>query len=243
MKFINDKNIDLVLPKQGASNRMEEWSKSEKCLRLLVTEMIDKKLITNNIIDLGAYVGDNAVPWGFNYPDIQVYAIDPSEANCKYIELFATQNSIKNVKVICKAVSDKNQVVSTNSGLGHCSFQVNESGKNKVNSVSLDYLYAQSIIDNVGFLHLDVEGMEFNVIKGASSLINRFKPVIIFEQHTRTEPYKEICKHLKSTFGYETYMIPEVCGARQDCRNFLSIQPSLAESITKLNHGSNLILQ
>ena len=43
--------------------------------------VIDKN---KNIIDLGAWIGDNSIPWAKNIDGI-VYAIDPSKENCKYI--------------------------------------------------------------------------------------------------------------------------------------------------------------
>ena len=38
-------------------------------------------------------------------------------------------------------------------------------GKVKVQSVTLDYLYSQGQIDNIAYIHLDVEGFESNVSK------------------------------------------------------------------------------
>jgi FkbM family methyltransferase len=243
MKFINDKNIELNLPNHKFSDRMMEWSKSEKHLRLLINEMLDSKIIEGNIIDLGAYVGDNAIPWAFNNKNIMIYAIDPSPDNCHYINLFAAENSITNIKIICKAISEMNQVISTNGNLNHCSFINNNTGKNKVDSISLDYLYSQKEIKDIGLLHLDVEGMEFNVIKGASILIGKFEPVIIFEQHIRSEPYKKICEHLSNKFNYTNYMIPEVCGCRNDCRNFLSVPSHKVNSLQHLEYTNTLIKQ
>jgi FkbM family methyltransferase len=56
----------------------------------------------------------------------------------------------------------------------------------------------QKIIDNIGYIHLDVEGMEYKVINGSSNLIDEFRPIISFEQHLEIDDYEGILSHLKN---------------------------------------------
>ena len=50
--------------------------------------------------------------------------------------------------------------------------------KLKVNTFLLDEIYNHARLD---FIKIDVEGCEYNVIQGASKLIEKFHPIIIFE--------------------------------------------------------------
>ncbi len=170
-------------------------------------------------------MGDNSIPWAKNITGI-VYAIDPSEQNCLFIKELALINNISNVTIIQKAISDKNELLSTNDPITHCSFvypPIGITGETKVDACSLDYLYAEQIIDNIDYIHLDVEGMEFQVIMGATLLIDHFKPIITFEQHINTDNYVELSTYLKNK-QYEVYLINETfAGCRPDCRNLLAI--------------------
>ena len=69
-------------------------------------------------------------------------------------------------------------------------------GQNKINAVSLDYLYQTKIIENIGYIHLDVEGMEYKIIEGSSKLINEYRPLISFEQHLELDDYNVILSYL-----------------------------------------------
>jgi hypothetical protein len=122
--------------------------------------------------------------------------------------------------VIQTAISDKNEILTTSDDLTHCSFLTE--GANKVSAVTLDHLFQNNTIKNVGYIHLDVEGLEYRVVLGANELIDAMRPIIAFEQHLETDNVMELVGHLNSK-QYVVFMIDEVLpGCRQDCRNFLS---------------------
>jgi FkbM family methyltransferase len=108
--------------------------------RRINTFLIKNKIIKNNIIDLGAWIGDNSIPWARNVDDRIVYAIDPSPDNCDFINKTCELNKIKNVKIIQSAISNVNEILTTNDDLHHCSFvyeNPKKTGINKVYAVSL----------------------------------------------------------------------------------------------------------
>jgi len=79
---------------------------------------------------------------------------------------------------------------------------------------------------NIGLIHIDVEGFELKVIKGAKKIIERDKPVLTFEQHISNEDTNQVFEYLKN-FGYRIFMINEVIpGNELDCRNFLAFHSS-----------------
>jgi FkbM family methyltransferase len=212
----------------------------EVMFRRISTYLINQGHIRGNIVDLGAWIGDNALPWTKSLlmaqnatserhdtknigPNSVVYAIDPSPDNCQFIRDLASLNNIQNIHVIEKAISNKREVLCTNDDLTHCSFVSDEdSGRNQVNAWSLDDLYVAGEIADVAYIHLDVEGMENRVVAGAQKLINTYKPIIAFEQHLEQDPFIELSAHIAEK-GYMVYLINEVLpGCRPDCRNFIA---------------------
>lgn len=201
----------------------------EVMFRRISTYLINQGHIRGNIVDLGAWIGDNALPWTKNIgPNSVVYAIDPSPDNCQFIRDIASLNNIQNIRVIEKAISDKREVLCTNDHLTHCSFVSDEDSeqkctvRNQVKAWPLDDLYAAGEIADVAYIHLDVEGMENRVVAGATKLINTYKPIIAFEQHLEQDPFIELSAHIAEK-GYVVYLINEVLpGCRPDCRNFIA---------------------
>jgi FkbM family methyltransferase len=198
----------------------------EVMFRRISTYLINQGHIRGNIVDLGAWIGDNALPWSKNIGTNHiVYAIDPSPDNCQFIRDLASLNNIQNIHVIEKAISDKREVLCTNDHLTHCSFVSDEDSltvRNQVKAWPLDDLYAAGEITDVAYIHLDVEGMENRVVAGATNLINTYKPIIAFEQHLEQDPFIELSAHIAEK-GYVVYLINEVLpGCRPDCRNFIA---------------------
>ena len=242
--FTNDDNviIKLIIPNQRISKLFKARDNHEVMFRRIHTYLIKNKIIDGNIIDLGSWIGDNSIPWAMKLSHT-IYAIDPSIDNLTYIELMSKANNIKNIKTIQKAISDKNEIIGTNNNLGHCTFS-KEGGKNKLESVTLDYLYSQNQIDNIAYIHLDVEGFEFNVIKGATKIIELFNPIISYEQHLQEDNYKELSLYLYDQ-GYNIYLINEILpGCNPDCRNLLAFPKNINIQINKINSiiGENVLL-
>lgn len=225
-QFTNDNGVWVQVPD---NHEFTKWflprDRHEPVFRRIITSFYNLGFIdkSQNIIDLGAWIGDNTIPWAANITGT-VYAIDPSPRNCQYIRELCHINDVKNVKVIQKAISKDGSDLSYSWDLQHTSFSPSGTHKNNISSVSLDQLFRASEIQGIGMIHLDVEGMEFDVIRGATELIRAFKPVIFFEQHLNTDDFRGLSRYL-SGFGYSSYLINEVLpGCNPDCRNFLAIQ-------------------
>lgn len=239
--FPYDNNINIKLFTHKYCNFYPGTAFSEKRLRTIISQLIQMQIIKGNIIDGGAYIGDNSIPWAM-IQNNKVYAIDPSSKNCKFMSKLAKINNISNLEIIECALSDKNGIVGTNDDLHHCNFN-NDVALCKIvtDAYSLDYLYKINKIENIGFIHLDVEGFEFRVIIGSEQIINLFRPIICFEQHVETENYMEICKHL-SNKNYETYVINEVAGNNHDCRNLIAFPKEIGNDfISIINKDAQLL--
>jgi FkbM family methyltransferase len=70
----------------------------------------------HGIIDVGAHIGDLAIPLALalsniGRSDIIVYAIDPSKEKCNFIKKMAKINSIKNIRILNYGLSDSEQIM------------------------------------------------------------------------------------------------------------------------------------
>jgi FkbM family methyltransferase len=246
--FTNDDGVTILLIDDKISDMFKIRDNHEVIFRRINTYLIKNKIIQNNIIDLGAWIGDNSIPWAKNIDGI-VYAIDPCHENCDFINKTCEVNQIKNVKTIQCAISNVNELLTTNDNLFHCSFIYGNpllSGINKVNAVSLDFLYETKHIENIGYIHLDVEGMEYKVIEGSRNLIDNCRPIISFEQHLLIDDYDIILSYFKNK-NYRVFLIDEILpGCRYDCRNSFAFPNEICNEslIENIHHyiGQNVLI-
>ena len=246
--FTNDDGVTILLINDKISDMFKIRDNHEVIFRRINTYLIKNKIIQNNIIDLGAWIGDNSIPWAKNIDGI-VYAIDPCHENCDFINKTCEVNQIKNIKTIQCAISNVNELLTTNDNLFHCSFIYGNpllSGINKVNAVSLDFLYETKHIENIGYIHLDVEGMEYKVIEGSRNLIDNCRPIISFEQHLLIDDYDIILSYFKNK-NYRVFLINEILpGCRYDCRNSFAFPNEIFNEslIENIHHyiGQNVLI-
>ena len=241
--FSNDNGVAIKYHmNHPMANLFGSRNEHEVMFRRISTYLINNGHVQGNIVDLGAWIGDNSLPWSVSLlvaqhgqqvsadtaldPNFVVYAIDPSPENCRFIIDNSTLNGIENVVVIQRAISDKREVLSTNEDLTHCTFVLDDSStttyKNQIEAVSLDDLFFAGELAKIAYIHLDVEGMENRVVAGATTLIEMCRPIIAFEQHLEQDPFLELTAHIAEK-GYTVYLINEVLpGCRPDCRNFIA---------------------
>ena len=240
--FINDNGVTISVP-DGHSFTEEYRTRinQERYFRLISNYMISSGYVRRNIIDLGAWIGDNSIPWAMNLANGGgiVYSIDPSEYNCEYIGKVAEMNNISNIKIINHVISDGCKVVSTvdtdprtdiyGGKMHHLTFSNDDSQEIRLNAVSLDYLYEGGEIGDIDYIHLDVEFMERLVIEGSVKVIERYQPIIAYEQHLDIDDYESLVKILNRR-GYDVYIIDErFNNYRYDYRNLIAL-PSRIDS-------------
>ena len=247
LAFINDNNKILKIPYyfKDENNNDYKWFNcflnknhiinNEKKLRNIFIELINLNLIdiNKNIIDGGCFIGDNSLLWAQNINGI-VYAIDPSQNNNNLINYLCKINDINNIKFIQSVLTDLNDKEVSYSGSIDFNSFIYSNGQSKIKSTSLDTLYNNNIISNISFIHIDVEGFEYQVLMGSEKLIKDNMPIIVFEMHIKTDEYRYDIINLMHSYDFEIFIINEVSGARSDCRNFLAIPFHLQTQFKKL---------
>ena len=245
--FTNDNNV--VIKVDNTLKISQEYVHrvgAELLFRKIVNYMIQNNFIdkNKNIIDLGAWIGDNSLPWAKNINGI-VYAIDPSPNNCSFMKETIKLNNITNVNVIQEIISDKEENLKIQAGnMNHGEFIRNNNGTNanKIKSKTLDSLYDGNIISNIGFIHLDVEGMEYKIITGSKKLIEKDRPIVSYETHSRDNNIEDIKQYFIKN-DYSIYKIEEVCGLDASCRNSIAIPNSILDKINLDDMYSKLAIE
>lgn len=244
--YFENENCYIKIPESNitrhekyALNWYPKRDSHEVIFRLLIKYIYENFLIdkSKNIIDLGAWIGDNVIPWAYRIAG-KVFAIDPSSENINYISKLCELNDVKNVVTIQEVISNIVEDVYAPETLIHTSFNLS-GGNIKLTTTTLDNLYNQNILTDIEFLHLDVEGFEQKVLDGSSKLLEQCQPLIVWENHLNSDDYRGTINFL-SLLGYKTYLINDnMIGCRDDCTNFFSIpnrMKSLSNSIETINN-------
>lgn len=241
--FIHEGGFSMRLPKsnffasmflRGSSSYknllMASRPNSEVLFRRLIYDLYKSNLIASNrsIIDIGCWISDNAIVWStYIESESTVYAIDPAENNLKYGQNVAKSNERPNIRWVKAVCSERpGDRLGYSGNLDHTSFSPSAT-KNTIFSSTLDQIIAEDGEKPIGFIHVDVEGLELSVLKGASNIISKDRPIIAFEQHISTENVMLVVDFLR-THHYRVYMVNEVLpGCNLDCRNFLAFPSDL----------------
>ena len=173
----------------------------------------------DEIVEVGANVGTET----FSFSDLvgnngTVYAFEPLPANYEVVKNNILLNNITNIKLETIAISDKEGEFSfevpkaINSGMGKilvAGANARESETIKIKALPLDHYIND--FKRPKLLALDTEGHEPYVLKGATEVINKFRPYIIVEAAEKrlkssASSIAELYKILKD-MNYEVYDI------------------------------------
>ena len=240
IEFVNEGSIKVRLPEVSAIeiilgigisvDRNTDYQNrpfAEVLLRKTIYELYESGYISRklSVIDIGSWISDNSIVWSNYLSDTaKVIAIDPSRDNIAYGQNLAKVNNIENIKFVQAVCADKSGIKLDFDGkIDHASFKASTT-QNYILSNTIDEIVAEEDL-TIGLLHVDVEGFELLVLKGAMSVITRDLPVISFEQHISKENVNDVTSYLKG-FNYRIFMVNEVLpGCSLDCRNFLAFPP------------------
>lgn len=221
--------------------QMVERPLQENLLRRISASLLrSSDVVSPVVIDAGGWIGDNALPWanlvGGNG---HIVMVEPSPRNLESVRELMKLNGLENVSLVpaLLAAGDGSNFVPVGS-IHHSEFVPavpTDSQKDTIQSISID-----SLSDGLGvvptLIHLDVEGMELEALRGAERMLDSARPAIIFEWHIARQEFSPILALLKR-YDYRVFLINEIppkCAP--DTRNFLAISadmdvPDLTESL------------
>ncbi len=142
----------------------------------------------DNFLDIGANIGYFSLIASRKIDkDGIVYAYEPTPLTIKRLETNLALNKITNVKVVEKAVSNKNEIVTfrtpcdvvRNSGRSSMRSIEENFSEFKVETVTIDSMLNQ--LKKIRLIKMDIEGAEGLALEGMQGLLERDRPIIIME--------------------------------------------------------------
>lgn len=186
-----------------------------------------KKLIElargkNVVFDIGAHIGMCALAISKVMKKGGIcYAFEPADTNRKYLEMHLRMNNIENVRVIPYLVGGSRSKAiefyeaKSDSGMNSiCERKDTGCIYSKVlkEQITIDHFVSTNkCIPEL--LKIDVEGAEFNVLTGASSVLERYHPEIILSVHpAHLRMLKNGVKELMTLIGRLRYQMFSIDG-------------------------------
>ena len=159
------------------------------------------------VIEVGANIGAHTLYLSKLVGNGFVFAFEPQRLVFQNLCANLALNSISNVFAYQEAISDENGSIlipecdfTKNNNFGGINIENTKNGTT-VNKQKLDNFLNK--LNRLKLLKIDVEGMEISVIKGASELIKKFRP-IIYVENDRQEHSKNLIELLWS-LDYKLY--------------------------------------
>ena len=215
----------------------------EARLKTLVVALLASSVLSpgGGIIDAGANDGGEACLYATLAPGRPVLAVEPVAANVAVIQ--QRYGHLSNLRVVLAglgAVPGRLEMGHVAKGLGggvRAQLQ-NKDGASRpsvgrarqeehsntsVPIHTIDALF--SAAEPLAFAHLDLEGAETQVLRGAQATLLRDRPLFSVEMfpHTREARATAALLEAVAQAGYVAFLVEESCGLPLDCRNVLCV--------------------
>ncbi|WP_298523217.1 FkbM family methyltransferase [uncultured Methanobrevibacter sp.] len=160
-----------------------------------------------DIIDAGAYTGDTSIPLA-EFTNKNIYAFEPFEETFNLLCKNVNDNNIKNIIPVQKSLGNLNGkrtlYLSGNNAQGITSDEELREYDDKSNT-----FVSENNLD-VGFITIDVEGAELDLLNGAINTIKTQKPILKISMYHRVTDYFEIIPWVANLgLGYEFKIFKE----------------------------------
>ncbi len=207
---INQKPFPEKYKGKIAGKRYEDNVFINHCGLKSLNHKIREQIKNKDIIDGGAFVGDSALVFS-EYRPKHIYCFEPTIKNQKLLNETIAMNNMDNVSVISMALSDKKGSGTINiAGPGSTLLAKNKTKPTQETNITTIDDFASDNNLNLGLLKLDVEGFEFNVIKGAVETLKKHKPILLISLYHRGEDFFEIKPFIeKLDLGYKFKIVKE----------------------------------
>lgn len=182
----------------------------------------NKYLRSKEILDIGAYNGDSILSLD-KYGASRIVAYEPSQNNIERLKETLNKNPHRtDVEIVSKAVGDTNT-------------EVHLSGEGSTATVKEGDGVEQIRIDDqdrgeVGFIKIDVEGYEQQVLEGALETIQRDRPVLSVSIYHHPEQFLSIKPFLQEKLTDYDFRIRKLNPVNPVCETSLLAYPSQLSS-------------
>lgn len=194
-----------------------------------------KYIEPNNVVyDIGANVGYfTLIASNLTGKNGKVYSFEPLKKNIAILTTHIKINNAHNVTLYDLAISDVNKKITfTNSDNTSANTYIPSSSMFKISSTievqarSLDDLLFNDNLLPPDFIKIDIEGAEFDALKGAELLIKKYQPIIYISTHeNHLIGVEESCKNFLSNHNYDLMLL-----------SINDITPGIKDYIAKPNY-------
>lgn len=182
---------------------------------------------TGTMLDIGCNVGSWLLPLAQRYTQNKILAIDCQQLAIDCVAQTISLNSLQNVQTMCCVMSDicgkkDYNAINYQWGANFGAYELDPpyaesdfNGHMSENIITLDVRTVDSLmLSDIVFVKLDVEGMEYQVLRGAENTIKQCRPFIAFENHkTNINAAVELLTNLNyrfdNNFGQMTIAVPK----------------------------------
>ncbi len=160
------------------ARRFHSWNKP---IVELAYQCHQAKKAPISVVDIGAATGDTVLLLSRNCPQMisNFYCVDGDPEFFKYLE--HNINGIAGTKLfqalLSSSAGTEKALVRTHTATASAQ------GDDMVQSVTLDTLFADTNMDALDLLKIDVDGFDGKVLLGAQALLDKYQPAVIFEWH------------------------------------------------------------
>lgn len=190
-------------------------------------ELEDQKIFIENLkkSDIVFDIGANAGFYSLLAAELvgqngKVFAFEPLDENFNYLKKHIEINNYKNIFPFKAAVSDKSGFAffkkEESTAMSHLG--ADNSGDFKVETISIDDWVESGKLPIPNFLKIDVEGAEALVLKGAQSMLKKYRPAIFLSLHG--EIARKECFAILNDCGYNLESINDF-GASENSGVFI----------------------
>ena len=135
----------------------------------------------DSVIDVGANLGFFTLPLSRFVGDKgRVFSFEPEPENFRALEKNILINKLQNVTLENLAISNENGTTKLFISEDHGAHTIFEQTSHKVtgksidtHTIRLDDYFLEKSIDEISFIKIDVEGVEFEVLKGMKNLLEK----------------------------------------------------------------------
>jgi FkbM family methyltransferase len=153
------------------------------------------ELIKGDVIDAGANVGIFSIFAAIKYPNATIYSFEPNPSTFKALK--ENTKHYPNIRVFNYGLGEKNKMASIIPTSSYAESYIGEGG------IPVEVKTLDSFSFTAGFIKMDTEGYEANILKGAVETIRKNKPIIVMASYHKPNDKTELPVLLNSIAPYD----------------------------------------
>ncbi len=176
----------------------------EKTNLEILKKTFNTELKNSTFLDVGANIGNHSLFFQDYFK--KIVSFEPQKQTFKILSLNTEKYNniiIKNFGLHTENKKVKFYIPINNNGMASSEIKFSSTYEEEVELIKIDH----NNYKNVGFIKIDVEGNELNVLLSLNDLINDTLPVISFELNQNISSRKKILDFLHNK-GYSTFYVP-----------------------------------